>query len=153
MAALASGRAAGGRLLALESSDRMPLVCGLLMAALLYMPCLAAGQLDDSYSGAGQAPATQTSAAAAGAGTEPLWQRYEAMFPVPRMVPVVTRMMGHEVLYQVPDSPRATLFIAPGCSHAAHDWWPASPACPDCLGLPEELAHTQQALGRRYAGE
>lgn len=54
--------------------------------------------------------------------------------------------------WQVPPSPRGTLFVAHGCTHAAHDWWPPSPACPHCLGLPEEVAQTQQALARGYAG-
>ena len=85
-----------------------------------------------------------------------LWQYYEALFPSAKMVPTIRQMRGrrgeHEVLWQVPPSPRGTLFIAHGCSHAAHDWWPASPACPHCLGLPEEMAQTQQALARGYAG-
>lgn len=85
-----------------------------------------------------------------------LWQYYEALYPSAQLVPSVTSFRGmdqwHEVLFQAPPAPRALLFIAHGCSHAARDWWPPSHACPHCLGLPEEVAQTQQALARGYAG-
>ena len=32
-----------------------------------------------------------------------------------------------------------------GCAHSGGDWFPPSDACPQCLGLPEELSHTRQA--------
>ncbi|KAL4858871.1 Gamma-glutamyl hydrolase A [Chlorella vulgaris] len=90
-------------------------------------------------------------AAASPLAAEPLWQHYESVYPSSQLQPVLARMLGHAVAYQLPAHPIATLFIAPGCSHAAHDWWPPSAACPECLGLPEEVAHMQQALARGYA--
>lgn len=145
----------------------------LTLAALLLAPRRAAAaiQLDgiapgsDSHAAAAAAAASAATAAVLAAPATvagrfsdypTLWQYYEALFPASEMVPTIRQMRGrrgeHEVLWQVPPSPRGTLFIAHGCSHAAHDWWPASPACPHCLGLPEEMAQTQQALARGYAG-
>ena len=56
-----------------------------------------------------------------------------------------------EVLWEVPKKPKRVLFVAHGCSHAGSDFWPASPACKHCLGLPEEVAVRQAALKRGYA--
>ena len=85
-----------------------------------------------------------------------LWSYYDALFPPAQMLPTVVQWRGreawHEVLHQVPPNPRGTVFFAHGCAHAARDFWPPSPACPDCLGLPEEMAQAQQALARGYAG-
>ena len=145
----------------------------LALALLLLAPRRGSGavQLDGGAPGGDSRGAAAAAAAAAAATAAPaaphtvagrfgdyptLWQYYEALFPASRMIPTIRQMRGrrgeHEVLWQVPPSPRGTLFIAHGCSHAAHDWWPASPACPYCLGLPEEMAQTQQALARGYAG-
>jgi hypothetical protein len=144
----------------------------LALAAQLLLPqyVAAAIQLDGGAPGSDRQGAAASAAATAAAATVPaapatvagrfgdyptLWQYYEALFPTDQMIPTIRQMRGrrgeHEVLWQVPPSPRGTLFIAHGCSHAAHDWWPASPACPHCLGLPEEMAQTQQALARGYA--
>ena len=39
-----------------------------------------------------------------------------------------------------------------GCVHDASGSWPYDPvSCPDCLGLPEEVAHTKQALAHGFA--
>ncbi|PSC72221.1 Histone H2A [Micractinium conductrix] len=39
-----------------------------------------------------------------------------------------------------------------GCQHLAFHSWPYDPKnCPECLGLPEEVAHTKQALAWGYA--
>jgi hypothetical protein len=146
--------AAAGRRLA-----RYGPACLLAVVLVLSQPCLAAVDLQSGEATEGQPAAggvggvAATHAASAGAAARrPLWQLYESMYPSDRLIPVVTTMRGHEVAYQIPENPTALLFIAPGCSHAAHDWWPASEACPQCLGLPEEVAHTQQALARGYAG-
>lgn len=42
-------------------------------------------------------------------------------------------------------------FPPQGCAHDASDFWPRSVACPECDGLPEEVAHAKQALARGYA--
>ncbi len=137
----------------------------LALAALLLAPRHATGAIlmdgaapgsDSQGAAAAAVPAAPPSVAGRFGDYPTLWQYYEALFPSAKMVPTIRQMRGrrgeHEVLWQVPPSPRGTLFIAHGCSHAAHDWWPASPACPHCLGLPEEMAQTQQALARGYAG-
>ena len=139
--------------------------CVLVLALLLLLaaqPARAAIQIDDglpagaSGTGATSADADRSGVAGRFAAYPTLWQYYEALFPTARMKPVVLHVEGraswHEVLYQVPDNPRATLFVAHCCAHAAHDFWPPSPACPGCLGLPEEVTQTQQALARGYAG-
>lgn len=92
-------------------------------------------------------------AAATNTKSQPLWQRWEELYPSSKLSPVMGALKDHEYVYQIPASPTATLFVSPGCAHAATDWWPASPVCPSCLGLPEEVAQTQQALARGYAGE
>ncbi|KAL7581093.1 hypothetical protein ACA910_005896 [Epithemia clementina (nom. ined.)] len=54
-----------------------------------------------------------------------------------------------EFYWQMPKdvtTPRAILFLAHGCNHAGSDWWPKnSETCPECLGLPEELAIVDKA--------
>ena len=60
---------------------------------------------------------------------------------------------GLETLWEVPagGATRGVLFVAHGCSHAGSDFWPPSPACEHCLGLPEELLVRRTALRRGYA--
>lgn len=64
----------------------------------------------------------------------------------------VTRRSGNEVLWQLPLSPpRAAVFVAPGCTIRATDFFDASPGCPHCAGLPEERRFTRAVLRRGYA--
>ncbi|KAL5213233.1 hypothetical protein ABZP36_024080 [Zizania latifolia] len=59
---------------------------------------------------------------------------------------------GNEVLWQLPPTPpRAAVFVAPGCTIRAADFFDASPGCPRCTGLPEERRFTREALRRGYA--
>jgi predicted esterase len=63
---------------------------------------------------------------------------------------------GSEVVWQMPapaqQQPVAGVLLAlHGCGHYAGDWFPRSPSCPRCLGLPEELIITRAALARRLA--
>ena len=51
----------------------------------------------------------------------------------------------------MPPNPKGVLFVAHGCNHQAGDFWPASPRCLDCLGLPEEGVVRAAALKRGYA--
>jgi hypothetical protein len=60
--------------------------------------------------------------------------------------PSLESLDGAEFMYEVPDSPKFTLFFAHGCSHSATDFWAATPSCPQCLGLPEEVRLTKAAL-------
>lgn len=63
----------------------------------------------------------------------------------------VEQRSGNEVLWQLPASPRAAVFVAPGCTIRATDFFDASPNCPRCVGLPEERRFTRAALRRGYA--
>lgn len=59
-----------------------------------------------------------------------------------------------DVKYEMPTRPgvaNGLIFLAHGCSHSAGDFWPRSPSCPDCLGLPEEIRIREAALRRGYA--
>ncbi|CAB9524171.1 expressed unknown protein [Seminavis robusta] len=54
---------------------------------------------------------------------------------------------GVSVLMERPANPKGILFVAHGCHHNAEDWWPSTPdVCPECIGLPEELAIVKMAL-------
>ena len=54
---------------------------------------------------------------------------------------------GAAAVYQLPASkPRGVLFLAHGCNHRATDFWPQSSTCGSCVGLPEEVRITQDAL-------
>lgn len=55
-----------------------------------------------------------------------------------------------EVVYQIPPHVKGVLFLAHGCSHQATDWWPKSPSCPHCFGLPIETNITREALYQRH---
>lgn len=69
-----------------------------------------------------------------------------------RLDPRVERRSGNEVLWQLPPGrPRAAMFVAPGCTIRATDFFDASPGCPRCAGLPEERRFTREALRRGYA--
>ncbi|XP_047073361.1 uncharacterized protein LOC124682789 [Lolium rigidum] len=69
-----------------------------------------------------------------------------------RLDPRVERKNGNELLWQLPPGPpRAAVFVAPGCTIRATDFFDASPGCPRCAGLPEERRFTREALRRGYA--
>jgi hypothetical protein len=68
----------------------------------------------------------------------------------PLLTPSNFIQLGRAVYYEVPVRPVATLAFFHGCAHDASDFWPRA-ACSDCDGLPEEVAHTKQALARGYA--
>ncbi|KAF7028268.1 hypothetical protein CFC21_040219 [Triticum aestivum] len=72
--------------------------------------------------------------------------------PAIRLDPRVARRSGNEVLWQLPPGPpRAAVFVSPGCTIRATDFFDASPGCPRCAGLPEERRFTREALRRGYA--
>ncbi|KAF8391154.1 hypothetical protein HHK36_023455 [Tetracentron sinense] len=58
---------------------------------------------------------------------------------------------GTDVIWQIPDSPKAILFLAHGCNGKATHFWDRSPSCPNCIGLPEERLIVLQALARKFA--
>lgn len=149
-----------------EAMPAMPVAAVVLVALLLAVPptrvtsaALKTVKSADDVQKQGATPASKpaagggyAAATATGINPQPIWQRWEALYPSSKLLPVMGTLKEHQFVYQIPAKPTATLFVSPGCSHAATDWWPPSPACPSCLGLPEEVAQTQQALARGYAG-
>ena len=58
-----------------------------------------------------------------------------------------------EVIFQVPSTtsgPSALLVLAHGCIHTADDFFPASPSCPTCRGMPIESRIARSALDRGF---
>lgn len=58
---------------------------------------------------------------------------------------------GTDIIWQIPDSPKAVLFLAHGCHGRAANFWDRSPSCQNCVGLPEERLIVLQALHQKYA--
>ncbi|KAL4422147.1 hypothetical protein ABPG77_006836 [Micractinium sp. CCAP 211/92] len=60
---------------------------------------------------------------------------------------------GRVALYRLPPSgaPKGTCIFIHGCKHDPYSWFYKSDACPQCTGLPEEVAHSKQCLARGYA--
>ena len=66
--------------------------------------------------------------------------------------PTVSHTYGHDVYFQNVASPKGMLFIAHGCVHGGNNYFPKSDTCPGCVGLPEEISHTIQAMKMGLAG-
>ncbi|GLU04037.1 hypothetical protein SLE2022_212040 [Rubroshorea leprosula] len=58
---------------------------------------------------------------------------------------------GTDLIWQIPDSPKAVLFLAHGCNGRALNFWDRSPDCPKCVGLPEERLLVLHALFWKFA--
>jgi hypothetical protein len=71
----------------------------------------------------------------------------------PLLSPTVESIDGARVIWELPAAgpARAVLFIAHGCSCRPENFWPPSPRCSGCLGLPEDVSITARALERRFA--
>ncbi|GJN17679.1 hypothetical protein PR202_gb04768 [Eleusine coracana subsp. coracana] len=71
----------------------------------------------------------------------------------PLLSPTVESVDGARVIWELPAAgpARAVLFIAHGCRCRPENFWPPSPRCPGCVGLPEDVAITARALERRFA--
>lgn len=65
--------------------------------------------------------------------------------------PHVELKNGRDVISQIPDSPKAVLFLAHGCNGRAANFWDKTPECLDCVGLPEERLIVLHALRHKYA--
>ncbi|XAR52787.1 hypothetical protein NMG60_11021043 [Bertholletia excelsa] len=65
--------------------------------------------------------------------------------------PTVEFMNGTDVIWQIPTSPKAALFLAHGCNGRAVNFWDKSPSCPNCTGLPEERLIVLHALAHNFA--
>lgn len=58
---------------------------------------------------------------------------------------------GTSIVWQIPDSPKAVIFVAHGCNGQALNFWDRSSHCPKCVGLPEERLIVLHALARNFA--
>ncbi|CAN8279981.1 unnamed protein product [Cochlearia groenlandica] len=71
--------------------------------------------------------------------------------PESRSDPTVENQNGTNLIWNIPKSPKAVLFIAHGCQRKAYDFWERSLHCQECTGLPEELRLVRFALARGFA--
>ncbi|CAO2182904.1 unnamed protein product [Urochloa humidicola] len=71
----------------------------------------------------------------------------------PLSTPTVGTIGGARAIWELPTAApaRAVLFVAHGCSCRPENFWPQSPHCPGCVGLPEDVSITEGALRRRFA--
>ncbi|EFN56835.1 hypothetical protein CHLNCDRAFT_51615 [Chlorella variabilis] len=90
---------------------------------------------------------------AAAAAAAPVGDGAVNAYGQPLLTPSTFTMRGRQVFYEIPAAPiLGVLAMMHGCAHDASDFWPRdASACPECDGLPEEVAHTKQALARGYA--
>ncbi|CAH9099155.1 unnamed protein product [Cuscuta epithymum] len=68
-----------------------------------------------------------------------------------KLDPYVEIKNGTELVWQIPEKPKAVLFLAHGCNGKATDFWDKTPNCPNCIGLPEERLIVMNALSRKFA--
>lgn len=78
-------------------------------------------------------------------------QRWNSFDSVVRLDPTVHFRNGTDMIWQVPESPKAIVFLAHGCSGQAANFWDKSPKCSMCVGLPEERLIVLHALARKFA--
>lgn len=76
------------------------------------------------------------------------WNSFESSV---QMHPTVGFRNGTDVIWQIPNSPKAVLFLAHGCDGRAVNFWDRSPECPNCVGLPEERLIALCALAQKFA--
>ncbi|KAK5835088.1 hypothetical protein PVK06_010773 [Gossypium arboreum] len=76
------------------------------------------------------------------------WNRFESLV---QFNPKREFRNGTDLIWQIPDSPKAVLFLAHGCSCRAVNFWDKSHKCPECVGLPEDRLLVLHALARKFA--
>ncbi|PIN08341.1 hypothetical protein CDL12_19085 [Handroanthus impetiginosus] len=76
------------------------------------------------------------------------WNSYESSV---QLNPTVEFTNGTDLIWQIPNSPKAVLFLAHGCNGRAANFWDKSPKCRNCFGLPEERLIVLHALARKFA--
>ncbi|KAK6919661.1 hypothetical protein RJ641_015565 [Dillenia turbinata] len=80
--------------------------------------------------------------------TNTRWDSFQSLV---QFNPTLEFKNGTDVIWQIPNSPKAVLFLAHGCSGRAVHFWDRSPNCPNCVGLPEERLIALHALSRKFA--
>ncbi|XP_002520382.2 uncharacterized protein LOC8277807 [Ricinus communis] len=75
------------------------------------------------------------------------WNTFESV----EFHPTIEFRNGTDVIWQIPDSPKAVLFLAHGCNGRAVNFWDRSHYCPNCIGLPEERLLVLHALANKFA--
>ncbi|XP_060170764.1 uncharacterized protein LOC132601712 [Lycium barbarum] len=80
-----------------------------------------------------------------------LKQNWDSFSSVVKLDPTIEFRNGTDIIWQIPDSPKAILFVAHGCDGKAANFWDKSTKCPNCVGLPEERLITLNALARKFA--
>ncbi|XP_010504845.1 PREDICTED: uncharacterized protein LOC104781793 [Camelina sativa] len=65
--------------------------------------------------------------------------------------PTLEIQNGTQLIWKIPKSPKAVLFIAHGCHRKASDFWDKSSDCPECTGLPEERFLVRFALAKKFS--
>ncbi|CAA2973904.1 uncharacterized protein LOC111396345 [Olea europaea subsp. europaea] len=83
--------------------------------------------------------------------SEILNQKWNSFDSLVRLDPNVEFRNGTDFIWQIPDSPKAVLFLAHGCNGRAANFWDKSPKCSNCVGLPEERLIVLHALARNFA--
>jgi hypothetical protein len=53
-------------------------------------------------------------------------------------------------LFQIPNKPRGTVVVFPGCARVVQGFWPFN-QCKQCLGFPEDVCNTKQILNQHMA--
>ncbi|KAI9170358.1 hypothetical protein LWI28_026761 [Acer negundo] len=80
-----------------------------------------------------------------------LKQKWNSFEQFVQFHPTIELRNGTDMISQIPDSPRAVLFLAHGCNGKAVNFWDRSDNCPMCIGLPEERLLVLHALSQKYA--
>ncbi|KAM5580003.1 hypothetical protein ABKV19_009640 [Rosa sericea] len=75
------------------------------------------------------------------------WNSFKSLV---QLSPTVDFRNGTDVIWQIPDSPKAVLFLAHGCDGRAANFWDKSSTCPNCVGLPEERLIALHALALKF---
>ncbi|GAV65163.1 hypothetical protein CFOL_v3_08678 [Cephalotus follicularis] len=76
------------------------------------------------------------------------WNSFDSLI---KFHPAMEFRNGTDVIWQIPDSAKAALFLAHGCDGRASNFWDKSLNCPKCVGLPEERLLVLHALARKFA--
>ncbi|KAG2712601.1 hypothetical protein I3760_04G134600 [Carya illinoinensis] len=76
---------------------------------------------------------------------------WNSSLPLVHFHPTIEVLNGTELIWQIPDTPKAVIFVAHGCNGRSVNFWDRSSTCPSCIGLPEERLIVLNALARKFA--